>query len=95
LEQTQESYLSLEAFHGAASNAKWVLGNTLLAMLGGSGLFVAFLLFIQSQDVFNLLLNFTTVAFVSELDEISFILASCGLPLTLTLTLTLTQLYGQ
>jgi hypothetical protein len=78
VERTQESYLSLEPFQGLATPAKWVLANVLRAMLGAAGLFVAFLLIIQSQDVFNLLLNFTGVAFVSELDEISFLLAIRG-----------------
>jgi hypothetical protein len=78
VERTQESYLSLEPFQGLATPAKWVLANVLRAILGSAGLFVAFLLIIQSQDVFNLLLNFTGVAFVSELDEISFLLAIRG-----------------
>lgn len=57
---------------------KFYLANALMGMQGLLGKFVAFFLIIFSDNVFDLLLNFTAIMFVSELDEILFYLSGAG-----------------
>ena len=76
-ERIQEGYVSLGGTDFAyAKPWKWWLSYGLRAAQGAFGLFVSFLLIIQSDRTFDLLLNFTGIAFVSELDDLAFFLAN-------------------
>eukprot|EP00526_Cylindrotheca_closterium_P003145 CAMPEP_0113652330 /NCGR_PEP_ID=MMETSP0017_2-20120614/27944_1 /TAXON_ID=2856 /ORGANISM="Cylindrotheca closterium" /LENGTH=1480 /DNA_ID=CAMNT_0000565161 /DNA_START=102 /DNA_END=4541 /DNA_ORIENTATION=- /assembly_acc=CAM_ASM_000147 len=65
------------AFDGFAP-WKFYFANALMGMQGLLGKFVAFSLITFADNVFDLLLNFTAVMFVSELDEIVFLLSKAG-----------------
>ncbi|CAB9509428.1 Inherit from bactNOG: outer membrane autotransporter barrel [Seminavis robusta] len=66
------------AFSPYLSCFKFVLVNLLRIAEGGCGLVVTFLLVFDSESVIDLLLNFTAVEFISQLDEIFFGLAAQG-----------------
>jgi len=68
----EESYFA--AFDGA-SRTKWYLSIVLRSSEGILGLFVTFLLIMQSETVLDLLLNFCGMEFVSFFDELMFIMA--------------------
>lgn len=57
---------------------KFYASNFLMGTQGLLGKVVAFFLIIFADNVFDLLLNFTAVMFVSELDEIVFMLSMAG-----------------
>eukprot|EP00984_Skeletonema_dohrnii_P025011 scaffold14154_cov114-Skeletonema_dohrnii-CCMP3373.AAC.5 len=66
-----------KAFEGT-TKAKWILSILLRAFVGMFGLFLTFLLIMQSTDVINLLLNFLAMEFVSQLDDLVFVLTREG-----------------
>lgn len=66
-----------EAFDGA-SFGKWVFSVSSRFVEGGFGLIVTFLLIMQSEQVVDLLLNFTAMEFVSNLDRVAFNTAANG-----------------
>ena len=57
---------------------KWVLSLVLRAAEGLIGLFVTFMLIMQSKTVLDLLLNFTAMEFVSLLDDGAFLMLREG-----------------
>jgi len=61
-----------------AKRTKWTVSVTLRAIQGTLGLFVTFLLVMQSETVLDLLLNFSAMEFVSLLDEAAFALIKQG-----------------
>lgn len=66
------------AFEGATV-AKWILSIVLRAIEGLLGLFVTFLLIMQSSNVLDLLLNFSAMEFVTlMMDDVVFSLTSEG-----------------
>jgi hypothetical protein len=67
-----------EEFEGA-TKTKWAMSIVLRALEGLLGLFVTFLLVMQSENVLDLLLNFSAMEFVSLLDEAGFTLIKQGL----------------
>ena len=81
LERILEGYVDLNPFPDKnffpyANRSKWCLSYTLRLLQGSFGLFVMFMLIVQSDEIFELLLNFTGIAFVSELDDLAFLLSS-------------------
>lgn len=66
-----------KAFQGATV-VKWILSIILRASQGCFGLFVTFLLIMQSSTVLELLLNFSAMEFVTLLDDVVFSLTSEG-----------------
>jgi hypothetical protein len=69
--------LYFEDFEGA-TRTKWAMSIVLRAFEGLLGLFVTFLLVMQSENVLDLLLNFSAMEFVSLLDEGGFTLIKQG-----------------
>ena len=67
-----------ETFGPDATKFKWALSIVLRATEGLFGLFVAFMLIMQSAKVLDLLLNFTAMEFVSVLDDVVFIMLREG-----------------
>jgi hypothetical protein len=61
-----------------ATKFKWVLSLVLRAAVGLVGLFVAFMLIMQSKTVLDLLLNFSAMEFVSLLDDGAFLMLREG-----------------
>ena len=57
---------------------KWALSILLSGSEGLLGLFVTFLLVMQSNNVLDLLLNFSAMEFVTLLDDVIFALTSEG-----------------
>jgi len=57
---------------------KWALSILLRGSEGLLGLFVTFLLVMQSNNVLDLLLNFSAMEFVTLLDDVIFALTSEG-----------------
>ena len=57
---------------------KWALSILLRGSEGLLGLFVPFLLVMQSNNVLDLLLNFSAMEFVTLLDDVMFSLTSEG-----------------
>ena len=55
-----------------ATKFQWVLSLVLRASEGLTGLFVTFMLIMQSKTVLELLLNFSAMEFVSLLDDVAF-----------------------
>ena len=60
------------------SVAKFVFANCVMLIQGMLSVIVVIALIIYSDNVFDLLLNFTAVIFVSELDEVTFQMAVLG-----------------
>jgi len=60
------------------SRWKWGLSHTCRFLEGLFGLVISFFLIIAVDNVFDLLLNFTAMVFVSEFDDIAFKLSSSG-----------------
>ena len=81
VEQCQESYTDLqngqENFR-YATPTKWKLSYAARSISSLFGLTAIFVLIIQESNVFDLLLNFTGLEFVSQLDNIAFVLCSNG-----------------
>ena len=67
-----------ETFGPDATKFKWALSLVLRATEGLFGLFVAFMLIMQSTKVLDLLLNFTAMEFVSLLDDVVFVMLREG-----------------
>ena len=63
LNYMNEGYVNLDNLRNS-SPMKWWFAMILRSFLGSFGLFVAFLLIVESDNVFDLLLNFTGVAFI-------------------------------
>ena len=61
-----------------ATKFKWVSSLVLRAAEGLLGLFVTFMLIMQSKTVLDLLLNFTAMEFVSLLDDVTFLMLREG-----------------
>ncbi|CAJ1961835.1 unnamed protein product [Cylindrotheca closterium] len=57
---------------------QWAMAYALRFGQGFLGLFCSFLLLVQAETVFDVLLNFLGVKFVSELDDLAFILGGQG-----------------
>eukprot|EP00984_Skeletonema_dohrnii_P011557 scaffold4626_cov110-Skeletonema_dohrnii-CCMP3373.AAC.4 len=66
-----------QAFPGA-SEAKWGASILLRAFEGLFGMLLTFLLIMQSSTVIDLLLNFLAIEFVSQLDDVVFVLTREG-----------------
>jgi len=60
------------------SKSKWVLSIVLRGCEGLLGLFVTFMLIMQSTTVLDLLLNFSAMEFVSLIDDVAFSLTTEG-----------------
>jgi hypothetical protein len=67
-----------DAFGHEASRSKWALSIVLRGLQGLLGLFVTFMLIMQSNTVLDLLLNFSAMEFVSLLDDVAFSMLSEG-----------------
>jgi hypothetical protein len=67
-----------ETFGPNATKFKWALSLVLRATEGLFGLFVAFMLIMQSTTVLDLLLNFTAMEFVSLFDDVVFVMLHEG-----------------
>jgi len=67
-----------KAFKGA-TKVKWGVSIILRAIEGLFGLFLTFMLIMQSTTVLDLLLNFLAMEFVSHLDDVAFVLMREGL----------------
>jgi hypothetical protein len=80
LEQANEGYSKdrIGKEFGKASCGKWWFGTACRFLQGALGLFVTFLLLVKVDNVLDLLLNFTAIEFVSQLDNVAFSLAGTG-----------------
>jgi len=58
--------------------SRYITGNIFMLLQGLLGTIVAIQLIVYSDNIFDLLLNFTAVMFVSELDELVFFMARNG-----------------
>ncbi|KAL3935200.1 MAG: hypothetical protein SGBAC_009231 [Bacillariaceae sp.] len=74
----REGFEEMKAAFDGFSPWKFFFANFLMGMQGMLGKVVAFFLIIFSDNVFDLLLNFTAVMFVSEVDEIVLLLCKAG-----------------
>ena len=74
----QDGIEVLEAEFVAFSYHRFILANALMCLQGLLGQIVVIVLILMSDNVFDLLLNFTAVVFISELDEVTFLLAATG-----------------
>jgi F0F1-type ATP synthase membrane subunit b/b' len=80
LEQVNEGY-SKDRFgteFGEASRGKWWFAAACRFLEGALGLLVTFFLIVIVDNAFDLLLNFTAMEFVSQLDDVAFFLAGTG-----------------
>ena len=68
----------MQAVFPNSSRTKFALSVFARLFAGALGLFVNFLLIVSSETVIDLLLNFTALAFVGQLDEVAFFLAKQG-----------------
>jgi hypothetical protein len=66
------------AFGCEASRCKWLFSIVLRGSEGLLGLFVTFMLIMQSETVLDLLLNFSAMEFVSLMDDVAFSMLSEG-----------------
>ncbi|KAL9187613.1 hypothetical protein ACHAXT_005991 [Thalassiosira profunda] len=66
------------AFGSGVAKSKWMLSIVLRGSEGLLGLFVTFLLIMQSDAVLDLLLNFSAMEFVSLIDDVVFALTTEG-----------------
>eukprot|EP00985_Skeletonema_marinoi_P013775 scaffold6873_cov72-Skeletonema_marinoi.AAC.2 len=64
--------------HEGATTKKWILSIVLRGSEGFFGLFLTFLLIMQSDTVIELLLNFLAMGFVGQLDDVVFVLTREG-----------------
>jgi len=64
--------------HEGATKKKWILSIVLRGSEGFFGLFLTFLLIMQSDTVIELLLNFLAMGFVGQLDDVVFVLTREG-----------------
>jgi hypothetical protein len=80
LEQVNEGYRTdrIGKEFGEASCVKWWFATTCRFLQGALGLVVTFFLIVTVDTVFNLLVNFTAMEFVSQLDDVAFFLAGTG-----------------
>jgi hypothetical protein len=61
-----------------ATKFKWIISLVLGAAEGLVGLFITFMLIMQSKTVLDLLLNFSAMEFVSLLDDVAFLMLRQG-----------------
>jgi hypothetical protein len=78
LEQFSEGYSIGEEFEGEATCGKWWFATACWFLEGAFGLAVTFLLIVTVGSIFKLLLNFTAMEFVTQLDNVAFFLAGTG-----------------
>jgi hypothetical protein len=80
LEQVNEGYNQdrIGNEFADASWGKWWLATAFRFLQGALGLVVTFFLIVIVDDVLELLLNFTAMEFVSQLDNVAFFLAGTG-----------------
>eukprot|EP00577_Skeletonema_sp_RCC1716_P002763 CAMPEP_0113382792 /NCGR_PEP_ID=MMETSP0013_2-20120614/6029_1 /TAXON_ID=2843 ORGANISM="Skeletonema costatum, Strain 1716" /NCGR_SAMPLE_ID=MMETSP0013_2 /ASSEMBLY_ACC=CAM_ASM_000158 /LENGTH=903 /DNA_ID=CAMNT_0000265319 /DNA_START=123 /DNA_END=2834 /DNA_ORIENTATION=- /assembly_acc=CAM_ASM_000158 len=64
--------------HEGATKKKWILSIVLRGSEGFFGLFLTFLLIMQTETVIELLLNFLAMGFVGQLDDVVFVLTREG-----------------
>ncbi|CAB9527771.1 Inherit from bactNOG: outer membrane autotransporter barrel [Seminavis robusta] len=62
----------------AVSFPKWLCAIVFRILEGGLGLIVTFFLIVRAEVVVDLLLNFTAMEFISQLDELAFFLSQQG-----------------
>ena len=77
-DQDPMNHSSLDQTFPKATKAKWILSIFLRAFEGFFGLALTFLLIMQSTTVLDLLLNFLAMEFVSQLDDVVFVLTRAG-----------------
>ena len=73
-----EGYQPEMGYAFETNSYKWASGVVALFLTGALGLIVTFLLITSSDQVVDLILNFTAVEFVSLLDNVAFALAVAG-----------------
>jgi hypothetical protein len=80
LEQVNEGYSEdrIGKKSEEASCGKWWFAAACRFLEGALGLVVTFFLIVIEDNVFDLLLNFTAMEFVSQLDDVAFFLAGTG-----------------
>jgi hypothetical protein len=80
LEQVNEGYSKDRTGKefGEASCGKWWFATACRFLHGALGLIVTFVLIVIVDNVFDLLLNFTAMEFVSQFDDVAFFLAGTG-----------------
>jgi hypothetical protein len=80
LEQVNEGYKQdrIGNVFGEASCGKWWFATACRFLSGALGLVITFFLIVIADNVFDLLLNFTAMEFVSQLDDVAFFLAGTG-----------------
>jgi hypothetical protein len=80
LEQVNEGYRPdrIGKEFGEASCGKWWFATACRFLQGALGLVGTFFLIVIADNVFDLLLNFTAMEFVSQLDDVAFFLAGTG-----------------
>jgi hypothetical protein len=80
LEQVNEGYNKdlIGNEFGEASCGKWWFATACRFLQGALGLVVTFFLIVREDNVFDLLLNFTAMEFVSQLDDVAFFVAGTG-----------------
>jgi F0F1-type ATP synthase membrane subunit b/b' len=80
LEQVNEGYSKdrIGRKFDEASRGKWWFAAACRFLEGALGLVVTFFLIVIEDNVFDLLLNFTAMEFVSQLDDVAFFLAGTG-----------------
>lgn len=74
----QEGVDELEGEFGGFTRKRFVVANVFMLLQGLLGTVVSIQLIVYSDNIFDLLLNFTAVMFVSELDELVFYMARNG-----------------
>ena len=70
----EEAFVALEG----VTRCKWLFSVTCRFLEGGLGLVVTFFLIMTARTVIDLLLNFTAMEFVSQLDDVAFSLSKLG-----------------
>jgi hypothetical protein len=80
LEQVNEGYNKdrIGNEFGEASRGKWWFAAACRFLQGALGLVLTFFLIVTVDNVFDLLLNFTAMEFVSQLDDVAFFVAGTG-----------------
>jgi hypothetical protein len=80
LEQVNEGYSTerIGKEFGEATRGKWWFATACRFLQGALGLIVTFFLIVTVDNIFELLLNFTAMEFVSNLDDVAFFSAGTG-----------------
>jgi len=74
----REGFQEIKVGFDCFTTGAFLTANALMLLQGLLGQFIVFLLIVYSDNIFDLLLNFTAVMFVSHLDELIFALAFTG-----------------